>query len=195
MGYEVVVCSGIWDIRAVYFRRDPGKSTGDTAKPSTKPLLCTLKTPIFVLFIGFGFATHVFMDFTQYLLTLKHHPSHSTFICRRVKFTRLQLDVMFDAGWNSTQHHCLGVESPPVCDVDSVVYVITKAYDCASSHQLNDAYLSLFSQLETKFKLMNVEIFTKLHYKYRISLHALNTFRIYFICCMGRSKNCISSWS
>ena len=64
------------------FHRDVGwKSMGDAGlklfPPSIKPLFYALKTHLFVHFKGRGLATHLFMDFPQYLLTLKHHsPIH-----------------------------------------------------------------------------------------------------------------------
>ena len=47
-----------------------------------------------------GFATHLFVDFPQYLYGLKHHNPFNQSLTA-------ELGAMLDAEWNSTQHHCL----------------------------------------------------------------------------------------
>ena len=81
MIYEVVACYRKWAIRAVFFVGMLGGNfvnrTGDAGwksfQPSIISLFHTFKTRLFIHFKGSASATHLFMDFTQYLLIPKHH--------------------------------------------------------------------------------------------------------------------------
>ena len=73
--YGVLVCPGkLRYHQNRIFRRDAGWKL---FPPSMKPLFYTLKTDLFLDFKGCGFATRLFLDFSQYLISRKpHNPIH-----------------------------------------------------------------------------------------------------------------------
>ena len=109
--YEVVVCSPKWDIRAVFFvgmlggnRQEmlggnnfhPASSRSSTHwkltySPTSKAML-PLHTSLWV-FLNIDLHQNITIPFTNY-----NQHGHNP---------RLELVAMLDAGWNSTQHHCL----------------------------------------------------------------------------------------
>ena len=77
MRYEIVVCSGKWDTRGVFFVGMLGGNRQEMLGGNH----------LYVYFKGCGSPAHIFMDSPQYLLTLKHH--------------RL-IHHLLTAGWNSS---------------------------------------------------------------------------------------------
>ena len=115
------------------FHRDVGwKSMGDAGlklfPPSIKPLLYALKTHLFVHFKGRGLATHLFMDFPQYLLTLKHHSSIPIYQrqgqSQAIALTNAELSLIGHLGawlqWNLNQNTTISKET------DSKMFFFTK---------------------------------------------------------------------